>query len=80
MLLLALVGWLYLRRQNRKLFLLTGLIISYFVLVSAGTETYSRIRVPIDPLYAITIAAGVEFVVKMLKRAKASPADSPYPM
>jgi hypothetical protein len=56
---LALVGLGSFRRSHTRFACLAALTIGYFVLLSAGAEAYSRHRVPIDPMYAMLIAAGV---------------------
>lgn len=61
---LSVTGLLALWRNDRKLFYLIFLVLSYFVVVSAGAEGYSRYRVPIMPLYAITVAAGAGFILR----------------
>ena len=60
----ALVGLLRLWNTNRQLFHLIFLTIAYFVALSSGGESYSRYRVPVVPLYAILIAAGIDAIVK----------------
>ncbi len=51
-------------RENRRLFYLSSLVLSYFVAISAGGEAYSRFRVPIMPLYAMCAAAGADYTLK----------------
>lgn len=57
----ALIGERQLWKENRALFYLTSLIILYFIIISAGAEAYSRLRVPIDPIYALAIGVGFDF-------------------
>lgn len=64
----ACLGWIRWWRDDRKLFYLVVLVVGYFVGISAGAEAYSRFRVPIMPLYAMSIAAGVESTVKRFHR------------
>jgi len=64
-------GW-HLWRDNRRLFYLSFLLISYFVIVSAGAEAYSRLRVPIDPICALLAAAGMEKALMLFQRLKRS--------
>lgn len=61
---LAAVGLLGLWNRSRQLFYLTFLTLAYFVGISAGADSYSRYRVPIVPVYAILIAAGVDALLK----------------
>jgi hypothetical protein len=61
---LAMVGMLRLWSQNRQFFYLTGLVIIYFVLMSSGAAACSRYRVPIMPIYTVSIAVGLDFVLK----------------
>ncbi len=57
--LLALLGSLYWFRRDRAIFWLLLLTLSYFFIISAGAEAYSRFRVPVMPLYAILAGGGV---------------------
>ena len=59
------LGLAYWWRNDRRFFYLTFLVIAYFVLVSAG-DAYSRMRVPIMPLYAALIGAGVALVYQKI--------------
>lgn len=69
---LGLLGLLKLWKTNRSFFFLVFLVVSYFVVVSAGAEAYSRLRVPIEPLYSLVVAAGAEVI---LNRCLKSPLD-----
>ena len=60
----AIVGLLRLWNQGRRLFYFLFLSIAYFVIVSAGGDTYSRHRVPIMPMYALLIASGIDGIFK----------------
>ena len=60
----AILGLLRLWRHDRRLFYFLFLSIGYFVIVSAGGDTYSRHRVPIMPMYAILIASGIDAIFK----------------
>ena len=60
-LLFSLVGLFYLFRAHRRAFWATFLFIAYFVGISAGAEAYSRFRVPVMPLYAMAVGAGLYF-------------------
>lgn len=57
---LALAGFVRFWRENRRFFWLAFLVIGYFVVISAGAEAYSRLRVPIIPIYAVLVAAGLD--------------------
>jgi 4-amino-4-deoxy-L-arabinose transferase-like glycosyltransferase len=59
---LAVLGLLYFWKENRRFSYLAGLVIVYFVVISAGALANSRYRVPIVPLYAIMIAGGTELI------------------
>jgi len=72
---LAVLGLWRFWGNNRQLFYLCFLTIAYFVVISSGGDSYSRHRVPIVPIYAILIAAGVDFI---FNRRIAQP-DSPAP-
>lgn len=60
---LALLGLFRLWKENRDLFYLSFLVIGYFVIVSAGAEAYSRLRVPLDPIYTLLAAVGMDTVL-----------------
>jgi len=75
---LAIVGVFRLWSQNRQFFYLTCLVIIYFVVLSSGAEAYSRYRVPIMPIYTVSIAVGLDFVLKrFLKRPAQSMKEAP---
>jgi len=59
---LAVIGLSRLWSENRQLFYLAFLTISYFVAITAGAEAYSRFRVPIMPVYATVIATGADVI------------------
>ena len=48
------------------LFTLVFFVAVYFVLVSGGAETYSRFRVPIMPVYALSAAIGLDAGLKWM--------------
>ena len=60
----AIVGLLRVWNQDRHLFYFLFLTIAYFVIISAGGDTYSRHRVPIMPMYALLIASGIDGIFK----------------
>lgn len=62
---LAILGFVAFWNQNRKLFYLFSVVVLYFVIISSGAEAYSRLRVPIEPLYAILVAAGLDRALKL---------------
>jgi hypothetical protein len=62
----AIIGLLVLWRKNRQLFTLVFFVAVYFVLVSGGAETYSRFRVPIMPVYALSAAIGLDAGLKWM--------------
>ena len=66
--------------KNRQLFYLCFLTIAYFLVVSSGGDSYSRHRVPIVPVYAILIAAGVDVIFnRRISRPDSTPPDSRVP-
>jgi hypothetical protein len=73
---LSLIGAWGLFRANRNLFYLIVLTITYFIGISAGAEAYSRFRIPVMPLYAVAIAAGLYYAAKWFKVEKRN-ADNP---
>jgi len=58
-LLLAIIGEAWLLRNQRTLGVLILIFVGYFVAFTAGALSYSRFRVPVLPMYAIAVAAGV---------------------
>lgn len=56
---LAIIGQLWLLRTNRPLGVLILITVGYFIAFTAGALAYSRFRVPVVPMYAMAIAAGV---------------------
>lgn len=66
-LVLAACGLIYWWYHDRQFFCLAFLVLGYFIAVSAGGETYSRMRVPIMPVYAALIGAGASLVVTRAK-------------
>jgi len=69
---LMLVGLQRFWKENRPFFYLCFLVISYFVIISAGAEAYSRLRVPIDPICALLTAAGMDTAFVFLGHFKKS--------
>jgi hypothetical protein len=67
-LLFACLGLVAFWIQNRSLFYLAFFVISYFIVLSTGASAYSRYRVPIMPLYGISVAAGIHFSFRQLRR------------
>jgi hypothetical protein len=63
--LLALLGTRWLYRHHRVLGSFLCLTMAYFVLISAGGESKPRFRVPVEPMYAILIAAGICQLITM---------------
>lgn len=61
-LILAIIGQLWLLRTNRPLGVLILITVGYFIVFTAGALAYSRFRVPVVPMYAIAIAAGVHWL------------------
>jgi hypothetical protein len=57
---LSLIGIAYWRRIDRGIALMIVLSIGYMLLMSLGTEAYSRFRVPILPLYAMLAGGGAD--------------------
>jgi hypothetical protein len=60
---LAVLGLWRFWGNNRQLFYLCFLTMAYFVVISSGGDSYSRHRVPFAPVYALLIAAGVDYVL-----------------
>jgi hypothetical protein len=58
LLLLAGIGAAAWWRRNPRFFFLAAVVIGYFLFISAGAGSYSRMRVPIMPLYSMLIASG----------------------
>lgn len=73
---LAIGGLVRFWTENRHFFHLTFLVILYFVVVSAGAEAYSRLRVPIIPIYAALIASGLDWIYMFFFRVR-NTANSP---
>lgn len=59
-LLLAIIGEASLLRNQRVLGVLILIFVGYFIAFTAGALSYSRFRVPILPMYAMAVAAGVQ--------------------
>jgi hypothetical protein len=58
---LAVIGWLFLRRSAPRTAAVIGIILLYFIAVGSGPEQEQwRYRIPVIPLYAIFVAAGLE--------------------
>lgn len=53
------VGQVWLLRHHRRAGVLILATVAYVILTTAGAISYSRFRVPIVPIYAITIGCGV---------------------
>lgn len=66
-LLFAIVGLLYLLKTNTRLGVLVLITLAYFVLLSAGAESYSRFRVPVVPFYSVAIATGVHVALERFR-------------
>ncbi len=75
-LVVAWIGLVFLFRRHRPAFWAILLFTGYFVGISAGAEAYSRFRVPIMPLYAMAVAAGLNFV---WNRFRVSPPETQVP-
>jgi 4-amino-4-deoxy-L-arabinose transferase-like glycosyltransferase len=58
LLLLAGIGAAAWWRRNPRFFFLAAVVIGYLLFISAGAGSYSRMRVPIMPLYSMLIASG----------------------
>jgi len=65
---LMLAGAWRLWKDNRSFFYLACLTIVYFVAISAGAEAYSRMRVPIMPLWAILLGSGADRTFQAFSR------------
>jgi 4-amino-4-deoxy-L-arabinose transferase-like glycosyltransferase len=65
---LAVVGcWFWFRRERTLCYLLV-LTVVYFLLISAGAEAYSRFRVPVMPMYALLVGAGIAATIQWVQR------------
>lgn len=64
----ALFGLKQCWNTNRAFFWLAFLVIGYFVVISSGSETFARFRVPILPLYSILIALGLDSAWQKISR------------
>jgi len=73
-LLLAIIGQIWLLQTNRSLGVLVLITIGYFIASTAGALSYSRFRVPVVPMYAMSIAAGVHVLRERWTRRSGSPA------
>jgi hypothetical protein len=67
---LAVIGLIWLFRRHPRLGLLILITVGYFILVTAGALSYSRFRVPVVPMYAIAVAAGVQALRGVRRAAK----------
>lgn len=56
-------------RRLRPFFWLAGLIVTYFVVLSVGEESFARFRVPIVPVYGVLIAVGVDSIWRSMAPA-----------
>jgi hypothetical protein len=74
LLLLAGIGAAAWRRRNPRFFFLAVVVIGYLLFISSGAGSYSRMRVPIMPLYSMLIASGMVSVLGRLREQRnASP-------
>ena len=64
----AVIGLAAQWRSNRRLFWLALVTLGYFIVISAGGESYSRYRVPVIPLYLLLAATGASYAEKVLHR------------
>lgn len=67
-LLLAIIGQAWLLQHDRLLGVLILIFVGYFVVFTAGALSYSRFRVPVVPMYAMAIAAGVHALRSGIER------------
>ena len=63
---LAMAGLARIRKTNKQLFYLITLITLYFILISAGAEAQSRLRVPIMPVLVLPTATGLIVILDYL--------------
>jgi len=66
--LLWLLGAIYWWKHQRQMFYLFFFTSAYFIVLSAGAETYNRFRVPITPLCVVAEAAGLQVVFAFFYR------------
>jgi 4-amino-4-deoxy-L-arabinose transferase-like glycosyltransferase len=66
---MAVVGLRRFWKTRRTFFYLAALVICYFLAVSTGAEAFSRMRVPIMPIYALLIANGADYIVTRFFRS-----------
>jgi len=65
---LAVIGSVWVLRQNADVAYLLFIVISYFVVVSAGPEADSRFRIPFMPCYAVLASGGVAYALSWWRR------------
>ena len=66
---LSLIGLVKLWHSNRRLFVLSVLIIASFIVVSAGTGAYGRYRMPFIEIYLMSAGLGAATVLRFLYNA-----------
>jgi hypothetical protein len=69
---LAILGCWYWYKASQIFCCLLVLTVSYFLIISAGAEAYSRFRVPVMPMYAMLIGGGASEVLQIFHRIKPS--------
>jgi hypothetical protein len=67
-LLLALVGQVWLLKNDRILGVQILIFVGYFIAFTAGALSYSRFRVPVVPMYAMAVAAGIQAIRSRIER------------
>lgn len=68
----AIAGLMRWWKEERRLFYLAFLAVVYFVVISAGAEAFSRLRVPIVPVYAVLIASGIDWTLAFFSKGRGS--------
>jgi len=68
---LALVGCWYWYRRDRNLCYVLVFTVTYFMVISAGAEAYSRFKVPVMPMYALLIGGGAAGIAQWIQRVRA---------
>lgn len=66
---LSLIGLVKLWHSNRRLFILSVLVIAAFIIVSAGTGAYGRYRMPFIEIYLMAAGIGVTSVLRSIYNA-----------
>jgi 4-amino-4-deoxy-L-arabinose transferase-like glycosyltransferase len=66
--LIAIGGFVWMMRRHRRLALLSGAFVAYYLVASSMAEATSRFRVPVMPIAAIWFGCGAMAAVRSLRR------------